>query len=76
MANEVMRATLRQMMRDWDRLSDAQRAEAVAVAATRAEALVAKWLSEADEADADGDFCCGLTRRNDAQELEKVLNGR
>jgi hypothetical protein len=37
------------------------------------EALCAKWLTEADQIDADGDICCGLTRRHDAQELQAAL---
>ena len=32
----------------------------------RLHALVAQMMIEAQEADADGDFCCALTRRYDA----------
>jgi hypothetical protein len=39
----------------------------------RIAALVAKWRKEADEAGADGDFCCALTRRNDADDLTALL---
>lgn len=35
--------------------------------------LIAKWRAESDEIDADGDFCCALTRRHDANELESAL---
>ncbi len=36
-------------------------------------ALLEKWRAEAAEIDADGDFCCALTRRHDADALEAVL---
>lgn len=39
------------------------------------EALRDKWRNEAAEADADNDFCCALTRRNDADELNVLLQG-
>lgn len=38
-----------------------------------ADVLVRSWLREADESDADGDYCCGLTRRHDAEQLRTAL---
>ncbi len=38
-----------------------------------ASVLVRSWLREADEIDADGDYCCGQTRRHDAKQLRAVL---
>jgi hypothetical protein len=37
------------------------------------QALVEQWHKDADEADSDGDFCCALTRRNDAIDLSTLL---
>jgi hypothetical protein len=42
----------------------------------RAEVLVRCWLREADEINADGDYCCGQTRRNDAEQLRDALRTR
>ena len=36
-------------------------------------ALVAQMMTEAQEADADGDFCCALTQRNDAIAVLSVI---
>jgi hypothetical protein len=36
-------------------------------------ALRDKMRREADEADDDGDYCCALTRRNDADELDALI---
>ena len=40
-----------------------------------ASALIMKWRADANEIDADGDVCCALTRRHDADELEDTLRG-
>lgn len=36
--------------------------------------LVQQWREEADDIDDDGDFCCALTRRHDADALEAELD--
>lgn len=37
------------------------------------EAQIEEWRGDAYQADADGDYCCALTRRNDADTLEALL---
>lgn len=39
----------------------------------RLQALAKRWAQEAHDIDQDGDFCCALTRRNDAGELFDTL---
>jgi hypothetical protein len=46
-------------------------------AGARLRALVAQWMKESQEMYGDGckaESCCGLTRRNDASELQVVLD--
>lgn len=70
---------------EWQRLPGVAQSAASVVASSASviragqeqiRALIEQWRTEADNVDGDGDFCCALTIRGIADELEAFLSSQ